>query len=397
MPVLDPVETRPLAVASDELLLRRDAELVEIGPVQAVLVVLVRVVGLADVAEVGERVAEGRELPVEDRDNAGPGGVHDGIAEPIVAVHHHRLGRGGDVPGQPFHERVHLRDVLRAGRDVLLAPARDLPFVVVAGPAEGAEPHFLRRDRVQRREHVGEVAVDGRSLGGRRLGHEGVRVDPALHLLHHVELGADDARVVAQEVHPRHRDAGRLQRLHDPVLPVHRVGGGEELARRLLAQHVLPVAGREEERRVALPALELPHHERLADGPVRQLRAQIHLEGPFVEAVSGPDRRQHGNVAHLAVLIGGRRRMIPAAARRGARIAVADRPAILFEGRKQSASVSARAGGRLEFASPIPGFVRMGCCIFDRMTPHRSGSATRHEPAPRAAGVGTLCPCTRDA
>ena len=216
------------------------------------------------------------------------------------AVHHHRLRRRRDVPRQPLHERVHLGDVLRAGRDVLLAPARDLALVVVAGPAEGTEPHGLRRHRVQGREHVGEVAVDGGSLGGRSLGHEGVRVDPSLHLLHHVELRADDAGVLAEQVHPRNRHRRRFESLHHPVLPVHLVGGPEELARRLLAQHVLPAAGLEEERRVALPPFELAHHERLAGGKARQRRAQESLESPFVEAVSGPHRRQLGNVAHGA-------------------------------------------------------------------------------------------------
>ena len=276
----------------------------QVGPVQTVLVILVRMVGLADVAEVRERVAEGGELPVQDCDDARLGGMHDGIAEPVVPVHHHRLGGGGNVPREPLHQRVHLRNVLGAGRNVLLAPARDLALVVVAGPAEGLEPDGRRRDRVEGGEDLGEMPVDSVPLSRRRLRHEGVREHAAVHLLHHVELRADDLRVLAQQVHPGDGHRGRAEGLHDPVLAVDLVSGGEELARGLLAKHELPVAGLEQERRIALPTFELPDLEPAPRRKVGQLRSKVTREGTLVEAMSGPHRRHLGNVAHVRILIG---------------------------------------------------------------------------------------------
>ena len=181
-----------------------------------------------------------------------------------------------------------------------------LALVVVAGAAEGTEPHRLRRDRVQGREHIGEVAVDGGAFGGRGLRHERIRVHPAFDLLHDVEPGTDDARVLAQHVHPRNRHGSRFEGLHHPVLPIHLVGGGEERAGRLLAEDVLATPRGEQERGIALPALELPDNERLAGGEPRQLGPQKGFERPFVEAVGvgGAHRRQLGNVAHARVLIG---------------------------------------------------------------------------------------------
>ena len=126
---------------------------------------------------------------------------------------------------------------------------------------------------MQRREHIDEVTVDGRALGGRRLRHERARVDAPLHLLHDVELGADDARVSQSTCI---RGTGTAVDSRAFITRYSRStwwAEGKELAGGLLAQHVLPVAGREQERRVALPAFELPHDEWVAGGKVRQIPA----------------------------------------------------------------------------------------------------------------------------
>src|SRR5262245_43859880 len=63
---------------------------------------------------------------------------------------------------------------------------------------------------------------------------------------------------------PGHGKAGRMQRLDDAELAVHGVRRGQELARRLAAQHeAAAVGGSDEVRRIRLAALELLDFENL--------------------------------------------------------------------------------------------------------------------------------------
>ena len=58
------------------------------------------------VAEVGERVADRRHLPVEDRGEARGGGGDHHVAEPVVAVDDGRGRRLGQVGGEPVGHRL---------------------------------------------------------------------------------------------------------------------------------------------------------------------------------------------------------------------------------------------------------------------------------------------------
>ena len=92
------------------------------------------------IADVGQRIAEGRQLPVEHGDDARLGRVEHDVLEPVVAVgdggglvRRHPLRQDGD-------QLLHRLDRLGLGAAVLLGPAVDLAGEIVAGPAVVAKP-----------------------------------------------------------------------------------------------------------------------------------------------------------------------------------------------------------------------------------------------------------------
>ena len=95
------------------------------------------------IGEVRQRVADGREFPVQHRDDARLGGVDDAIVEPEVAMDDGgaRIRRAG--AGQPGDELVHLGDRLGLRGAVLLAPALDLPRHIALRLAEIGKARVL--------------------------------------------------------------------------------------------------------------------------------------------------------------------------------------------------------------------------------------------------------------
>ena len=81
--------------------------------------------------------------------------------------------------------------------------------------------------------------------------------DPALDHLHQIEFGADDLRILAQKIGPRHRHVGILQGSDRLEFPVDRMGGRQKLARRFLPKHVFLPAREQQKGRVTLPNREL--------------------------------------------------------------------------------------------------------------------------------------------
>ena len=109
-------------------------------------------------AEVGERVAERRHLPVEHRDDAaGIVGREHRVVEAVVAVHDRRRRRRRERGAQPARELVDAGQLARLRPFPLLAPAPHLAFDVAVGMAEVAEPDRVVVDRVDRDEHVDEL------------------------------------------------------------------------------------------------------------------------------------------------------------------------------------------------------------------------------------------------
>ena len=215
------------------------------------------------VAEVGDRVAERRQLPVQHRQHPRLGRMEDQVVEPVVAMHHRDLrvvARGrGQVRRQPVDQPVHLGNRLGDRGLVLTAPARDLALEVAARAAVVAQADRQRIDPVQRGDHPVHLVVDRAALGRRHARQRLVPQHPALDMLHQVEGAADHRLVLAQQQHARHRHLGGGQRAHHPVLALDRVRRGQQLRRRsrLGAHHPLPGGRAQPEGRVGLAAAEL--------------------------------------------------------------------------------------------------------------------------------------------
>ena len=185
--------------------------------------------------DVGEGVAEGGHLPVDDGRDAVPV-VGEAVVEPVVAVDDARtrlrLGRP-----DPCRERLPEPRLERAlGRQGLLhlaSPPSDLPLEEAVRAPEVGEPDRGRVDPVQRGEGVdhplahdpGALRAEGGQLAGRAVG-------AARNVGHDVEGCADDGLVLAQGVRRGDRDVRARERGHDPVLARHVVGGREDVPER---------------------------------------------------------------------------------------------------------------------------------------------------------------------
>ena len=121
------------------------------------------------IGEIGERVADRRQFPVEHADDPRLGLVKHQIVHAVVAVDDRRRALRRHVRRQPVDQPVHRRDRLGLRGAVLPAPARDLAAHVVAGTAEIAEPDRLVIDRVQGGDdRVHRIRTSRRARPGRR-------------------------------------------------------------------------------------------------------------------------------------------------------------------------------------------------------------------------------------
>ena len=271
-------------------------------------------VGQAVIGEVGERVAEGRQFPVEDADDAGLARVEDHVVEADVPVADGRLVARRDVPRQPIREPVDRRVVAGARGLPLLRPAPDLAREVVAGPSEPLEPDRPPIGHVEAGQRLDHAVIDAGARLARQLRQGRLPEDAAPQALHQVEGRADHAAVVAEQDRAGHRHVGLRERLDHPVLAVDGVGGGQELARRLLAQHVFAAIRDDQEGRVRLPAAHLAQlDEALAEPVADQLG-----ERRGVEAMRLADRDGFG--------VGGSRRPVPRQGRSPASLRGGRRP-----------------------------------------------------------------------
>ena len=102
----------------------------------------------------------------------------------------------------------------------------------------------------------------------------------------HVKGRADDAGILAEPVDGGHGEVDGLEGAQDFVLALDHVCGGDELAGRLLPQDKpLPARVDEQERRVRLPDLELPHLQRRRQ--VGHLAHRRALQRRDIERMSG--------------------------------------------------------------------------------------------------------------
>ena len=122
------------------------------------------------IAEVGERMAEGRQFPVEDGDDLRAFGVDHQVAEAVVAMHHRGLGIVGEVFRQPFDEAVHGGYLALLRHQILLRPARDLAREIAAGLTESCEAAGAPVDAVERRQTLVHSRIDTRPFAASESG-----------------------------------------------------------------------------------------------------------------------------------------------------------------------------------------------------------------------------------
>ena len=189
------------------------------------------------VAEIGERVAQGAKLPVQKRRHPSVAKHH--VADAIVAVNDGRAHLLRHVLVQQPGALLHFGDFVGLGGLPLPRPALQLALQIRFLARQVAKADVVGIDKMQRRQNVDNVFTGavplGRWNGG---GSFGVVRHDALHELHDVERLAVDVLVFAQAVGPRHRHAGAGQRGDDAMLAAHVVGALQNVAERRPPQHV---------------------------------------------------------------------------------------------------------------------------------------------------------------
>ena len=266
--------------------------------------------GHAVVAEIGQGVAQGRQFPVQHRDDARLVGVEHQVVQAVVAVDdgNHALvaRRGRDVRRQPFDQLFHLGNGLAHGTGtvggslVLLAPAADLPVEVISGLAVAGQAPVGEFHGVQGGDDAVHLVVDFAALGRRHAGQGLVPEHPAGHELHHVEGAADHRLVLAQAVHARNRHVGAVQPAHHGELALDGVRRRQQFRDRprLGAHHEAALRRDQLVGGVGLSALEHLHRERA--GKTFQVLRQPGRQGADVDGVLAGDRAGADEMIELA-------------------------------------------------------------------------------------------------
>jgi hypothetical protein len=182
----------------------------------------------------------------------------------------------------------------------LTGPQCDLTLHIALWPAEPLKPGRAPIHAMQCRKYAGQILIDGSAVRGAALTHHPVGKYPSLNVIHNEERCAEDRFVLTQQPHARHRHVGLGQRCHDAVFTLDLVGPGQQLARWLLAQHVVPTGSMQMIGGVALSALELTNLQLTIE--TRQTSAQIPGQSGLVEAVCGQHRDQLCHPLHLLPL-----------------------------------------------------------------------------------------------
>jgi acyl-CoA dehydrogenase len=258
----------------------------------------------AIIGDIRERMAEGRQLPVEHADHARLARMIHEVLQPEVAVGDGRPLVARRVCGKPADQLVHRGNGMRLGGLVLPRPQRDLPGEVAGRLAEAIEPHRAPVDRMQVGHDLAHGGINGAALGRRQAGQCGVAEHAAFGEIHHIEWGADNRSVLAQQAGRDDRHTAPLQRMHDAVFALDHVRRWQQLPRRLLAQHVTPPPTFHNEGRVGLTAAELANGK--VCGKTVEVLGEIVGEPVGIELVSRADisdfGRTHGILEAVRVL-----------------------------------------------------------------------------------------------
>src|SRR5579871_1933162 len=149
------------------------------------------------VSDVGQRVADGAQLPVKHRNEAWLCRVEHGVLEPIIAM---RDGYGlicWYQSGQLRNQLFHRGDGLGLGATILLDPPGYLAFEVAIRTAKICQAARHMVDLVQLGERGVELVIDRCTLAWRQTGKRGIAENASVHEVHHIERRADDRLVLA--------------------------------------------------------------------------------------------------------------------------------------------------------------------------------------------------------
>src|SRR6056297_1658559 len=194
-------------------------------------------------AEVGERVAQRADLPVEHGHHVAVAG-HHAVVEAVVAVDDRGRPLLGDALEQPLVGAVDRREVTRAALVPLAVPPLELALDVPLVPAEIGEAGPLEIDGVDRCHGVDQrpAGIAASRLVENRDGALAVAQDVAVDVTHHVERCTVDGRVVAEPPHGRYGNGCVLQARQNPVLAAHVVCARQHVTQRRATQDVRVVA-----------------------------------------------------------------------------------------------------------------------------------------------------------
>ena len=148
-------------------------------------------------ADVGERVAGRRELPVEHRARRTVL-AEDDVVEPVVAVDQHRLPLVRQQRAQALGQLVDQRQLARLRRVPLLRPAAQLAAGEALRPPHVAEPDGVEVDGVQPGQRRGEAQAGGPArLRPQSLRRSDRVQDHPARVVHHEERRSQHLLVLA--------------------------------------------------------------------------------------------------------------------------------------------------------------------------------------------------------
>ncbi len=143
---------------------------------------------------------------------------------------------------------------------------------------------------MQSREHVVHRVVAGRAFFRVGVGHRRIAHDSPGNEIHQEERRPDHLSVFAEQMHARHRDIGRRERLDNPKFALDLMRRLKERPRRFFAHHESRRRSLEHVSGIGLPAGELANPERRAK--TRHLINQVTFEAGLVETMNRANRRE---------------------------------------------------------------------------------------------------------
>ena len=191
------------------------------------------------IGEVGERIAQGRQFPVQHGADIGSVRGEHGIIDAVIAMDDGNALLLRHGAGQVFDQLFHFRHMIGFRGAVLLGPAADLAGKEIPRPPVIAQADGLMVDSVELGQGGDEIAIHRRARLGRLVGQETVGERAALDHFHDVEHGADDAVVLAQGMGPRHRETGRVQGGNETVFAIHGMGRRQDRTEGFAPQHIV--------------------------------------------------------------------------------------------------------------------------------------------------------------